>query len=117
MTRGQPSLFDAPPTAGTHRKRDPQTSVDAAAAVDVPARAQQVYDALATRPSGAIPAELVDILRATDDGWQQNWVGRRLDDLEQVGLARRTGVTRVGRYGRKQIEWVAVAPEQGEPRP
>lgn len=105
----QPPLFAAPPTAGSVRHSDPQTSRDAAARVDIGARCGEVLDALADH-APAIPWELVLKLRTSGIEMDQNCVARRLVDLEQMGLVERTGHTRPGRSGRQQTEWTIPNP-------
>lgn len=94
----QPSLFDAPITSGTHRKRERQTSVDAARSMSGPVLNKQQREALAVVAAnpceGATAYEL-----ATQLGFQQNVMARRLSDLGEMGYAFR----RWGWIGEEQV--------------
>lgn len=99
----QATLFDHA------RHDDPQTSHDAAAAVDLPARCAQVLGALRyVYPAyrGATCSELQHRLAVTGTHMDNGWIARRLCDLEKSGHVVRTEATRPGSTGRKQTVWI-----------
>lgn len=81
------------------RATDPQTSHDAAQGSLVFARTQSdtVYEALRQverNNVGGTSREIKEHLDASGGNIQQNVIARRLDDLEDVGKVRRTGLKR-----------------------
>ena len=102
----QTSLFDAPPTAGSHRHADPATSVAAARSMTgehLNAMQAEVLDALVELGG---EGTLDDVIART--GRFPHTTSRRLTDLEQAGVIRKTDRTRAGRSGRQQTVWVVV---------
>lgn len=81
------------------RATDPQTSHDAAQGSLVFARTQSdtVYEALRQverNNVGGTSREIKEHLDASGGNIPQNVIARRLDDLEDVGKVRRTGLKR-----------------------
>lgn len=108
MTADAPSLFDAPPDTGTHRRSDPATSVAAAASVDVPARQAEVLDALETLGGKATVSEVVDCLAWRGVHVEHGPTSRRITDLVAAGWVEPTSEIRPGRTGRPQTVWSRV---------
>lgn len=110
MTAHAPTLFDAP-TTGTFRRSDPPTSVAAAQSLD-PAtmhiELRRVYAAIARHGDhGATAGEITRALAAEGHDRQRNCISRRVTDLVDGGLVRRTDrVRRLDRKGaRDETVW------------
>ena len=102
----QESLFSALPTMGSARVADPSTSRDAAASMvgeHLNARQFEVLHALVECGG---EATLDDVIART--GRYPHTTSRRLTDLEQAGVIRKTDRARAGRSGRQQIVWEVV---------
>lgn len=104
----QPSLFDAPATAGRSRKSDPVTSVIAGKMLPVRERQGEVLIALRHMVGlGADAAEIKGWL-AAEFGLdrERNEVASRLAELERMEppLVRKVGVKQ-GRRGRPVATW------------
>lgn len=82
---------------GAHRKRDRQTSVDAARSMLGDHLTNQ-QDLVLTRLSWKVDANAYEL--ACELGYQQSVVARRLTDLWELGLADRNGIKRQGGTGR-----------------
>jgi len=83
------------------RKRDPQTSHDAAASMKVAATAQAVKVLMVLRQHGPLGAEQIAILSGLD----KFQVCRRLPELYAAGLVAPTGETRKTVAGRQERVW------------
>lgn len=97
------------PTKGTARKADPETSRQAAQSMHgdhLADRQQEVLDAL-VRLGGR--GTLDDVVAIT--GRERGSTSRRLTDLSQAGVIRRTWETRPGRSGRPQTVWAVISQE------
>jgi hypothetical protein len=104
----QPSLFATIPQTGTSRRDDPATSH---------AAAQSMYGEHLNAMQGEVLYALIncggegtldDVTART--GRYPHTTSRRLTDLEQAGVIRKTTRTRAGRSGRQQIVWEVLAP-------
>lgn len=104
MNPSQLSLLELTPTQGSHRKNDPQTSVDAARSMfgDVLNNQQRL---ILTRLSWVLDANAYEVSKALSFRVQQNVVSRRFDDLEAMGMAERTGAKREGSSSRMGDVW------------
>ena len=101
----EPSLFDAPVTAGTHRKRDRWTSVAAAKAKDPgPDQAAILAALVANGGTGT-----VDTAQAALPHRDRGCVSRRLTDLEQGGFIAATDEAVMGSRGRMVTVWRVTA--------
>jgi len=100
----QPTLFDAPITAGTHRQSDPASSQIAAKRTRPRKDQEDVYAALVANGGRA---SLDDVCEALPHKLR-NCVSRRLSDLEAAGRIRNTGELVEGRYGRPLAVWEVV---------
>ena len=98
------SLFDAPITAGTHRKRDRWTSVAAAKAKDPGPDQAAVLAALEANGGRGTLDTACAALPHRDRGC----VSRRLTDLEAGGFIRCTDETEMGSRGRHIAVWVVT---------
>lgn len=101
---GQLGLFDAPVTAGRHRRSDPRTSVVAGRELPLRARQQEVVDALRLLSRSATADEVRQTLRDYGFERERNEVASRLSELERRGLARKVGV-RPNHKGRNVATW------------
>lgn len=109
----QATLFDAPIDRGTHRQRDPHTSVAAAHSLDPATMHVELRRVMAVievaGEHGATAGEVTAALQAQGVDRQRGCVARRVTDLRQGGLVRDSGrVRRLPRRGaRDEIVWVA----------
>lgn len=102
IVNAQLSLDYSDSRQGSHRKRDRQSSVDAARSMSGSVlRAQQRL--VLTRLSWVLDANAYEVSQSLNV--QQNVVARRFDDLEEMGLAARTGTKRVGSSSRQCDVW------------
>lgn len=95
------SLFDAQVTSGTHRHRDPITSVLAAHAKDPGPDQAAILAALVANGGHGTLDTACDALPHRDRGC----CSRRLTDLETGGLIRKTDRMELGNRGRLISVW------------
>jgi predicted ArsR family transcriptional regulator len=106
----QPSLFDAPPTAGLSRGDDPATSRAAARSVDLAARKAEVLAAMRYIGVSCTADEITDHLRRMGVRMDAGAVRSRLNQLRKDdGAVRKVGVRVVPKpvgTGRPSTTWV-----------
>lgn len=106
----QPSLFDAPPTAGLSRRDDPATSRAAARSVDLAARKAEVIAAMRYIGTSCTADEITDQLRRMGVRMDAGAVRSRLNQLRRDdGRVAKAGVRVTPKpvgSGRWQTTWI-----------
>lgn len=104
-----PTLFDAPVTAGTHRKSDPHTSTAAAKATRPALDQQCAFDALVANGGVGTIDTVAEHFARIGVVRDRGCLSRRLTDLETGGYIVKTDDTVPGSRGRSVLVWAAVA--------
>ena len=106
----QPTLFDAPQTAGLTRRDDPATSRAAARSIDLAARKSEVLAAMRYLGVSCTADEITDQLRRMGVRMDAGAVRSRLNQLRRDdGMVRKVGVKVVAKpvgTGRPSTTWV-----------
>lgn len=107
-TYDEPTLFDTAITRGTHRQRDPATSIAAAKSVIPGPDQQRCLDALRRNGGEGTVDTVCDYFFTLGIRRDRGALSRRLTDLEKGELIAKTDRSVIGTRGKAVTVWQVV---------